>query len=132
MRGIAVRHSLTDEWAERGVKKSIDYAILTNDIMQGAFDLKVLMSINKSRALKRENLRDHMTDLELIITMLGEATTTQITQQKNSKGLEKLRNDAKLGGAVAGRTRKDIESQTGKKVVSKENFLPGNKRKLKN
>lgn len=125
MRGISVRHNLTDEWSERGVKKSIDYAILTNDIMQGAFDVKV-NEYKQLKGLERENLRDHMTDLELIITMLGEATATQITQQKDSNGLEKLRSDAKIGGAVAGRTRKDIEKQTGKKVVSKENFLPNN------
>jgi BRO family protein len=131
MRGIAVRHSLTDEWRERDVKKSIDYAILTNDIMQGAFDLKV-NEYKQLKGLERENLRDHMTDLELIVTMLGEATTTHITQQKNSKGVEKLRNDAKLGGAVAGRTRKDIETQIGKKVISEENFLPNKKDKLKN
>lgn len=123
MRGISVRHSLTDEWAERGAKKSVDYAILTNDIMQGAFNLKV-NEYKNLKGLGRENLRDHMTDLELIITMLGEATTTQITQQKNSKGLESLRSDAKKGGAVAGRTRKDIESQTGKRIVSEENSLP--------
>ncbi|MGC2310927.1 MAG: BRO family protein [Candidatus Babeliaceae bacterium] len=126
MRGIAVRHSLTDEWADRGAKKAVDYAILTNDIMHGAFDLKV-QEYKQIKGLERENLRDHMTDLELIITMLGEATTTQITQQKDSQGLDKLRNDAKIGGAVAGRTRKDIETQTGKKVVSKENFLFSNK-----
>lgn len=126
MRGISVRHTLTDEWAERGVKKSIDYAILTNDIMQGAFGLKV-HEYKQVKGLERENLRDHMTDLELIITMLGEATTTQITQHKNSQGLDKLRKDAHIGGAVAGRTRKDIEKQTGKKVVSQENFLPNNK-----
>jgi|SRR5579871_3113202 len=136
MRGMNVRHSLTDEWAERGAKKPIDYAILTNEIMQGAFDLKV-NEYKKIKGLERENLRDHMTDLELIITMLGEATTTQITQRKDSKTLEKLRNDAKLGGEVAGRTRKDIESQTGMKIVSQENFLAGNtkqpisKRKIK-
>lgn len=130
MRGIAVRQNLTDEWAERGVKKSIDYAILTNDIMQGAFDLKV-NEYKQVKGLERENLRDHMTDLELIITMLGEATTTQLTQQKDSQGIEKLRDDAKIGGAVAGRTRKDIEQQTGKKVVSRENFLPENKNKSK-
>jgi hypothetical protein len=129
MRGISVRQSLTDEWADRGAKKSIDYAILTNDIMQGAFDLKV-NEYKQVKGLNKENLRDHMTDLELIITMLGEATTTQITQQKNTKGLKNLRNDAKTGGAVACRTRKDIEKQTGKKVISKENFLPGNKNKL--
>lgn len=121
MRGISVRHSLTDEWTERGAKRSIDYAILTNDIMQGAFDLKV-QEYKELKGIKRENLRDHMTDLELIITMLGEATTTQITQHKNSQGLDKLRSDAKIGGAVAGRTRKDIEKQTGKKVISKKNF----------
>jgi hypothetical protein len=129
MRGISVRQSLTDEWADRGAKKSIDYAILTNDIMQGAFDLKV-NEYKQVKGLNKENLRDHMTDLELIITMLGEATTTQITQQKNTKGLKNLRNDAKTGGAVACRTRKDIEKQTGKKVISKENFLQDNKNKL--
>lgn len=123
MRGISVRHSLTDEWTARGAKKSIDYAILTNDIMQGAFDLKV-HEHKQFKGLERENLRDHMTDLELIIAMLGEATTTQITKQKDSQGLDKLRTDAKLGGAVAGRTRKDIESQTNQKVISKENYLP--------
>jgi DNA-damage-inducible protein D len=73
-----------------------------------------------------------MTDLELIITMLGEATTTQISQQKNSQGMAKLRNDAKDGGAVAGRTRQDIEQHIGTTVISKENFLPGKKNKLKN
>lgn len=126
MRGISVRHSLTDEWAERGVKKSIDYAILTNDIMQGAFDLKV-QEYKQLKGLERENLRDHMTDLELIITMLGEATTTHLTQKRNSQGMPELKNDAKDGGAVAGRTRKDIEQQIGTKVVSGENFLPSKK-----
>ena len=93
MRGISVRHSLTDEWTERGAKKSIDFAILTNDIMQGAFDLKV-QEYKQFKGLEKENLRDHMTDLELIITMLGEATTTQITQQKDSKDLPSLRVNA--------------------------------------
>lgn len=130
MRGITVRQSLTDEWSERGAKKSVDYAILTNDIMQGAFDLKV-SEYKQVKGLERENLRDHMTDLELIITMLGEATTTQLTQQKDSQGMENLRDDAKIGGAVAGRTRRDIEKQTGKRVVSRGNFLPGNRNKHK-
>ena len=125
IRGIAVRHSLTDEWAERGVQKPIEYAILTNEIMQGAFDLKV-GEYKKIKGLERENLRDHMTDLELIITMLGEATTAQITQTKDSHGMEKLKDDAQQGGAVAGRTRKDIEKQIGKRVISSNNFLPGN------
>lgn len=128
LRGIAIREKLTDEWEQRGAKKATDYAILTNDIMQGAFGLKV--DEHKSlKGLKKENLRDHMTDLELIITMLGEVTTTQITQQKDSQGISKLRRDAQSGGAVAGRTRKDIERQIGARVVSKDNFLP-NKKKL--
>ena len=126
IRGMAVRHDLTDEWSERGVKESKDYAILTNDIMQGAFDLKSA-EYKKVKGLKRENLRDHMTDLELIITMLGEATTTQITRQKNSKGMSRLREDAQVGGAVAGRTRKDIEQQTGTSVISRANFLTNKK-----
>ncbi|HRN78574.1 MAG TPA: Bro-N domain-containing protein [Candidatus Dependentiae bacterium] len=123
IRGIAVRQGLTDEWSARGVKRPIEYAILTNDIMQGAFDLKA-HEYKNIKGLAGENLRDHMTDLELIITMLGEATTSQLTQQKNSHGMSKLRNDAKIGGAVAGRTRKDIEKQLGETIVSKENFLP--------
>jgi DNA-damage-inducible protein D len=130
MRGISVRHSLTDEWAERGVKNPKDFAILTNDIMQGAFDVKVA-EYKQIKGLERENLRDHMTDLELIITMLGEATTTQITKEKDSTGIQKLRSDAKIGGAVAGRTRKDIEKQTGKKVRSADNFLSVNKNRVK-
>ncbi len=129
LRGAAVRHKLTDEWAERGVEKPLGYAILTNDIMSGAFNLTVDRH-KKLKGLRRENLRDHMTDLELIITMLGEATTTQLSQQRNSRGMPRLRNDAKDGGAVAGRTRKDIERQIGNTVVSKENFLPS-KKKLK-
>jgi len=129
LRSTAIRHKLTDEWSERGAKKPIDYAILTNDIMKGAFNLTV-GEHKKLKELRKENLRDHMTDLELIITMLGEATTTQLSQQRDSKGVTKLRKDAKDGGAVAGRTRKDIEQQTGKGVVSKKNFLPGKKAKI--
>lgn len=123
LKGIAVRQKLTDEWSERGAKNSLDYAILTNDIMQGAFSLKV-DEYKKIKNIDKENLRDHMTDLELIITMLGEVTTTQITQQKNSVDMPKLRQDAKIGGAIAGRTRKDIEQEIGSTVISKEKFLP--------
>lgn len=122
LRGMAARQKLTDEWADRGVQKSIDYALLTNDIMQGAFNLKV-DEYKKLKGVERENLRDHMNDLELIITMLGEATTTHITQQRDSHGLPDLRGDAKKGGSFAGRTRKDLETQIGKKVISQENFL---------
>lgn len=133
LRGIAVRQDLTDEWKERGVASRSEFAILTNEIMQGAFDLKV-DEYKQVKSLARENLRDHMTDIELILTMLAEATTTELHRDRDSQGLAPLKKDAKDGGAVAGRTRKDIEQQTGKPVISSDNFkqLAGGKpKKLK-
>jgi len=126
LRGIAVRQDLTDEWKVRGAASSKEYAILTNEIMQGAFDLRV-DEYKQVKSLARENLRDHMTDIELILTMLAEATTTKLHRDRDSQGMAPLKKDAKDGGAVAGRTRKDIELQTGKPVISPENFkqLPG-------
>ncbi len=121
LRGIAVRQDLTDEWKERGATSRNEFAILTNEIMQGTFDLKV-DEYKKVKSLARENLRDHMTDIELILTMLAEATTTKLHRDRDSSGMVKLKNDAKDGGAVAGRTRRDIEQQTGKPVISTENF----------
>lgn len=123
MRGIAVRQDLTKEWQNRGATQSIEFAILTNEIMQGAFDMKV-DEYKDLKSLDKENLRDHMNDIELILTMLAEVTTTKIHRARNSKGFSKLKKDAKDGGAVAGRTRKDIEKTSGKKVISKENYLP--------
>jgi DNA-damage-inducible protein D len=132
-RGIAVRRDLTEEWNGRGVKGKLGYAILANEIMQSAFEMKVA-DYKKFKALKRENLRDHMNDLELILTMLGEATTTKFTLDRDSQGFPKLKNDAKDGGSVAGRTRKDIERISGGKVTSRENYLsePQNKKLLRN
>lgn len=130
MRGIAVRHDLTDEWDNRGAQTELEYAILTNEIMRGAFNLKVA-DYKKVKGLVRENLRDHMNDLELILTMLAEATTTKIHRDRNTQGFPDLRKDAKDGGAVAGRTRKDIQKQTGRSVVSSENYLPGPRKRLK-
>ena len=121
LRGIAVRQDLTDEWKDRGASTSVEFAILTNEIMQGAFGLKV-DEYKQVKALERENLRDHMTDIELILTMLAEATTTKLHRDRDSQRMGPLRKDAKDGGAVAGRTRKDIERQTGKPVISTENF----------
>jgi len=121
LRGIAVRQDLTDEWKDRGAASSKEFAILTNEIMHGAFDLKV-DEYKQVKSLIRENLRDHMTDIELILTMLAEATTTKLHRDRDSQGMEPLTKDAKDGGAVAGRTRKDIEQQTGKPVISTENF----------
>lgn len=128
LRVTAGREQLTDEWKQRGVEKHIDFAILTNDIMQGAFNLKV-DEYKKVKGITKGNLRDHMTDLELIITMLGEATTTQLTKQNNSQGVPALRKDAKNGGAVAGRTRKDIEQELGNSIISQEKFLSTKKLK---
>ena len=124
MRGIAVRNTLTDEWKERGVSKGFEYAILTDEIYKGTFDKSAKEYMDYKNLDKKvgDNLRDHMGDIELILTMLGETTTTKITTEENSRGLDKLKRDAHIGGGVAGRTRKDIEVQTGKKVILKENF----------
>ncbi len=121
-RGIAVRHSLTDEWRDRGIKRGTEYAILTNEIMESTFGLKV-DDYKKVKGLESENLRDHMNDMELILTMLGEATTTELTKVRDSKGFVPLKKDANDGGSIAGRTRDDIEKQTGKKIVNPNNFL---------
>ena len=121
LRGIAVRQDLTDEWKQRGVSNSQEFAILTNEIMHGTFALKV-DEYKQVKALARENLRDHMTDIELILTMLAEATTTKLHRDRDSVGMAPLKKDAKDGGAVAGRTRKDIEKQSGQPVISSANF----------
>jgi hypothetical protein len=121
LRGIAVRQDLTDEWKGRGARTTLEYAILTNEIMQGAFGLKV-EEYKLVKDLKRENLRDHMTDMELILTMLAEATTAKLHRDRDSQGMPPLKKDAQDGGAVVGRTRKDIETQAGKPVISSENF----------
>ncbi len=130
MRGINVRHTLTDEWKNRGVEKGSEFAILTDEIYKGTFGLTA-QDYKKYKNLEVDNnLRDHMDDMELILTMLGEATTTKITQDKNSKGFPNLRGDAVIGGAVARRTRLDIEQQTGTKVVNKGNYLNQKKPKI--
>jgi len=122
MRGIEVRETLTNEWAKRGAREDRNYSILTAEISKAAFGMTP-SQYKKFKGLKRENLRDHMDDLELILTMLGEATTTKITKDRNSRGFVPLKRDAKDGGNVAGRARKDIEKQTSKPVASKKNFL---------
>lgn len=132
MRGIEVRETLTNEWKKRGAKKDVEYSILTAEISKATFGMTP-SQYKKFKGLKRENLRDHMEDLELILTMLGEATTTKITRDKNSKGFIPLKQDAKGGGEVAGSARKDIERRTGKPVSSQTNFLknPQNKKLFK-
>lgn len=131
MRGINVRNTLTDEWKDRGAKEGLDFAILTNEIYRGAFEMDA-KQIKEFKSLSNpDNPRDHMSELELILTMLGEASTTKITTTRNSKGLPELSRDAKEGGEVAGNARKEIEHKTGEKVVSKGNFLKNKKNKLR-
>ncbi len=132
MRGIEVRETLTDEWKKRGVKEGREYAILTAEISKATFDMTP-SEYQKFKRLKRENLRDHMNDLELIFTMLGEASTTEIAKNKNSQGFVKNKFAAQEGGSVAGKAKKDLEKRSGKKVSTRQNYLPKSedKKKLK-
>ena len=133
MRGIAIREELTDEWKEREVRREKEYAILTAEIAKAAFGVTP-GEHKKLKGLIRENLRDHMTDLELIFSMLGEAATTEITRVDDAKGFHENKRAAHKGGEVAGKARKDLEQKTRKKVVSPENYLniPQKKRKQLN
>ena len=120
LRGINVRNTLTDEWKSRGLKEGKEFAILTDEIYKGTFDLTA-KEYKEFKSLHQENnLRDHMEDLELILTMLGEATTTRFTKERNSDDFGKMHKDAKESGEVAVKTRGDIEGRLGKKVVSRK------------
>lgn len=120
LKSIEVRKELTDEWDKRGVKKGQEYAILTDDITKAWSGLTTKQYKN-FKQLKRENLRDHMTNLELVLNMLAEATTTEISKEKKPKNFVENRKIAKQGGTIAGNTRKEIEQKTGKKVVTNQN-----------
>jgi hypothetical protein len=122
MRGIVIRGQLTNEWEKREIKEQKEYAILTAEISKATFGIKP-SDHKKLKDLKRENLRDHMSDLELIFSMLGEASTTEIVKTKDAKGFKDNKKAAKEGGNVAGNARKELESKTGKKVVTSNNFL---------
>lgn len=122
MRGIAIREELTDEWKNHGVKEEKEYEILTAEISKAAFGLTP-SQYKKLKGLKRENLRDHMTDLELIFSMLGEASTTQITKVERPDGFDENKSVARRGGNVAGIARKKLEQETRHKVISRENYL---------
>jgi hypothetical protein len=127
MRSIAIREELTDEWKSRGVKEQKEYAILTAEISKATFGLTPAQ-YKKVKGLKSQNLRDHMNDLELIFSMLGEASTTAIVKTRNPKGFAENQVAAKQGGSVAGKARRDLEIKTGQKVVSPENYLPETKK----
>lgn len=131
MRGIAIREELTDEWKDRGAQEERDYEILTAEISNATFGMTPV-EYKKFKELKRENLRDHMDDLELIFTMLGERATTEIHRNENSQGMEKLKTDANSGGAIAGNARKELENKLGRAVSTKNNYLkkPENKNLL--
>jgi DNA-damage-inducible protein D len=122
MRGIAIREELTDEWKNHGVKENKEYEILTAEISKAAFGLTP-SQYKKLKGLKRQNLRDHMTDLELIFSMLGEASTTQITKVEHPDGFVENKDVARRGGNVAGIARKKLEQETRQKVISSENYL---------
>jgi len=131
MRGIAIREELTDEWQKRGAKEEKEYEILTAEISKATFGVTP-SQYKKLKGLKRENLRDHMDDFELIFNMLGERATTEIHRNENSQGVSKLKADAKAGGDIAGGARKKLEKRLGRSVVSKSNFkLLKNKKRLK-
>jgi DNA-damage-inducible protein D len=132
MRGIAIREELTEEWKNRGVQDDPEYAILTAEISKATFGLTP-SQYKELKGLKRENLRDHMNDLELIFSMLGEAATTEITRVSDAQGFVKNKEAAIKGGAVAGKARKNLEAETGKRIVSRQNYLqtPQSKKRLK-
>lgn len=123
MRGIAIREELTDEWQKRGAKDHGDFEILTAEISKATFGITP-SEYKKVKGLKRQNLRDHMDDFELLFTMLGERSTTEIHKTEQSQGIPKLRQDAKRGGRIAGIAKEQLEKELGRPVVSKDNFLP--------
>jgi len=129
MRGITIREELTDEWQKRGAREQGDYEILTAEISKATFGVTP-SEYKKLKGLKRENLRDHMDDFELIFTMLGERSTTEIHKIEKSKGVPKLKSDAKRGGRIAGIAREQLEKEIGRPVVSRKNYL-SNKKTIK-
>lgn len=125
LKSIEIRKLLTDEWNRVGVKEGIEYAILTDDIYK-AWSGLTAKEYKKLKGLKKENLRDHMSNMELLLGMLAEATTTELSQSKDPEGFEESRSIAHEGGTIIGRTRKDIESRTGRKIVTGKNAKKNN------
>ena len=132
LRGIAIRQELTEEWKQRDVTEEKDFAILTNEISKATFG-KTVEEYKQFKGLdkKNQNLRDHMNDLELIFTMLGEKATTEITITRGVQGFDECKTSAQKGGQIAQNARKELEQETGKPVRSTENFLHLTKNKNK-
>ena len=130
VRGIAIRDELTDEWKKRSVKTEREYSILTAEISKATFGITP-SEYKKFKGLKKENLRDHMNDLELIFTMLGERVSTEITRKEDKQGFLEVEDAAKRGGRVAGNARKDTEKELGRPITSRENYLSEQEKKKK-
>lgn len=122
MRGIQIRSELTEEWKNRDVGSNKEYAILTAEISKATFGMTP-SEYKQLKGLERQNLRDHMTDLELIFTMLGEASTTEIARNKDAQGFDENKQAALAGGEVAGSALKDLEKKSGKKVTTSQNYI---------
>ena len=131
VRGIAIRDELTDEWKKRGVLEERDYAILTSEISKATFGMTP-SEYKMFKGITNENLRDHMNDLELIFTMLGERVSTEITRKEDKQGFTEVKDAANRGGRVAGTARKHTEAELGRPIVSRENYLsePEKKKKM--
>ena len=130
LRGIAVRQDLTDEWKKRGVEEDIEFAILTNEISKAAFG-KTVEEYKKFKNISKENLRDHMTDLELIFSMLGEASTAEIERAQNPEEFDEHLKISKKGGTIAKNARLELENETGEDVVISENYLTQTEKEAK-
>ncbi len=131
MRGINVRNTLTDEWKGKGMREGLEFAILTNEIYKGTFNMTAKGIKDYKDLGNPDNPRDHMSELELILTMLGEASTTELSKKENPDGFEANKVVARKGGNVAGKAREELENQLGKKVITKDNFLKAPKKALK-
>ncbi len=123
MRSIAIREELTDEWKNRGVGEDREFAILTAEISKAAFGMTP-SEYKEHKGLKRENLRDHMNDLELIFSMLGEASTTEIARNTDAQGFDDNKTAARQGGQIAGNARLELEKKSGRAIISRKNYLP--------
>jgi len=130
LKSIEIRKSLTDEWEKRGVKEGIEFAILTNEITE-AWTGMTTREYKKLKDLKKENLRDNMTNLELVLNMLAETATTEISETYEPESFDENKVVAREGGSVAGNARKQIESKTGKKVITSRNAKTLHNKKLR-
>ncbi len=131
VRGIAIRDELTDEWKNRGIKEEKEFSILTAEISKATFGMTP-SEYSEFKGLKKENLRDHMNDLELIFSMLGERVSTEITRKEDSQGFPEVEDAAKRGGKVAGNARKETEKELGRSITSRDNYLsePESKKRI--